>query len=504
MLTIKIEYLTGYAVATDFADRNRAEWPPHPARVFMAMAAGYFETGEDAAERDALQWLERQGDPLIFASSRASERTIVTHYVPPNDDGSLTASVPLPKLRSGKERTFPRVRPDQSIVAFRWETDPDAHTRVALQRLCGKVTRIGHSSSLVWMWVADSDHVDSAVDRFHVDPNASTYRLRRITPGSLDELRDRFRAIDQANFERLSDIKANSKGKAKMEAATELAERFNGIRPQPARPEFRLASGYRIAVPDITPRSVWDDQLIVYGLRPDDTRFPRLDIVASPRIAQCLKDATMSMLKVRAVIPECLSGHAPDGSPSQQPHAGFLALPFVAAPHADGHLMGVAIAMPRSATGQERQRILGAIAGVERVTLGKLGAWRLIPVDELGYPRALDERSWTAAPHGTVEWASVTPIAFDTHATEVPQMIAVACERVGLPRPTQIAPSHVSAHVGAPTSREFPRLQRKDGTERRHLHARIWFDRPVVGPILLGAGRYRGYGLMRPVLERGR
>jgi len=513
MLTIHIEYLTGYAVATDFADRNRAEWPPHPARVFMAMAAAYFETGEDEAERDALKWLEKQGDPIIFASSNATERSAVTHYVPPNDDGSLTASVPLPRLRSGKERSFPRIRPDQPTVGLRWEADPDAHTRAALKRLCGKVTRVGHSSSLVWMWVVDDDRVDPTLDTFRADPSASTYRLRRITEGSLDELKDRFRAADQAEFDRLNHIKSTTKGKVKSEAVKELTDRFNGARPQPVRPEFRLASGYRVVVPDGRLRSVWDDQLIVYGLQPHDTQFPRLDIVASPRVAQCLRDAAMSVLRERAAIPECLSGHAPDGSPSQQPHAAFLALPFVSAHHADGHLMGAAVAIPRRASGRERQRILGTIAGVERFTLGKFGAWQLVPVDELGYRSALDERNWTAAPRGAVEWASVTPIAFDAHAkskdrndylAEVAEMIAAACQRIGLPRPIQIAPSHVSAHEGAPTAREFPRLQRKDGSERRHLHARIWFDRPVVGPVLLGAGRYRGYGLMRPTLERGR
>jgi len=49
-LTIGWQYLTGYAVATDPSSRDRAEWPPHPARVFMALAAAWFETGEDPDE----------------------------------------------------------------------------------------------------------------------------------------------------------------------------------------------------------------------------------------------------------------------------------------------------------------------------------------------------------------------------------------------------------------------------------------------------------------------
>jgi CRISPR-associated protein Csb2 len=74
-LTIAWEYLTGYAVATNPATRDRAEWPPHPARVFMALAAAWFETeppgaedeGRDdwTAEGAALRWLETLGDPVM-------------------------------------------------------------------------------------------------------------------------------------------------------------------------------------------------------------------------------------------------------------------------------------------------------------------------------------------------------------------------------------------------------------------------------------------------------
>lgn len=58
----------------------------------------------------------------------------------------------------------------------------------------------------------------------------------------------------------------------------------------------------------------------------------------------------------------------------------------------------------------------------------------------------------------------------------------------------------VSAHLGVPLAFEFPRLTRKDGSERRHAHAILVFNEPVRGPVLIGAGRYRGYGVCRPLL----
>jgi CRISPR-associated protein Csb2 len=116
--------------------------------------------------------------------------------------------------------------------------------------------------------------------------------------------------------------------------------------------------------------------------------------------------------------------------------------------------------------------------------------------------------TWTAHPDGATHWSTVTPIAYDHHPkakakaaylAEVAEMIRLGCERIGLRRPREVIVTPVSAHLGAPAAHAFPRLRRKDGSERRHTHAILVFDEPVRGPIIIGAGRYRGYGLCRPV-----
>ena len=61
MIAIGIRHLNGWSMASDSADRNRPEWPPHPDRIFMALAAAHFETDGGGAEQAALHWLERQG-----------------------------------------------------------------------------------------------------------------------------------------------------------------------------------------------------------------------------------------------------------------------------------------------------------------------------------------------------------------------------------------------------------------------------------------------------------
>ena len=93
MLAFGIRYLNGFVAACEPYDLDRAEWPPHPGRVFMALAAAHFETGADADERIALLWLEAlesNGEPSApqIVASDASNRATVAHFVPVNDDSA--------------------------------------------------------------------------------------------------------------------------------------------------------------------------------------------------------------------------------------------------------------------------------------------------------------------------------------------------------------------------------------------------------------------------------
>ncbi|HMO25990.1 MAG TPA: type I-U CRISPR-associated protein Csb2, partial [Tepidisphaeraceae bacterium] len=171
-----IEYLTGYAVATDPASRERPEWPPHPARVFMALAAAHFETApEDQEQRAALEWLATLSPPDLVIP-KGSERDVLDVYVPVNDaelpelrtidgwdprtdkgraaiKGALTI---VPQYRTNKQpRTFPRVYVGDDPVRLIWRVDPAGSQQhvCSLEAVCRHVTRIGHSSSLVWVRV---------------------------------------------------------------------------------------------------------------------------------------------------------------------------------------------------------------------------------------------------------------------------------------------------------------------------------------------------------------
>lgn len=464
MVAIGIDYLNGVSVATHPSDYESAEWPPHPARVYMALAAAHFESAvdeqESAAERNALEWLESLSPPeIIFAAG--APRNIVKHYVPVND---VKTEGVLPRNR--QERFFPAtVLGDESRVWMVWpDENPDPMVRNGLQKLAERVPRIGHSSSFVRVHLADVPEKGE----LHLIPSGhGGMRLRIPAKGFLSALEGSFTRGD--------------------------------------RPSVGTWQGYlfRESQERKTPAcSVFDPNLIVLRLREGRS----LDLCFTAKVTDTLRRAIMANGPDK--VPEVISGHAVDGTPSQRPHAAFLPLAFVDGEYADGHLMGLAIALPRNLRHHERLHAIGALSSQitstvpnrVRLNLGRLGIWDLevdrsedppINLQTIGYTRP------------SALWASITPIVLDRFAkaeTEQEEIIAGSCERIGLPRPVEVQLSKIAHLMSVPPAWEFPLLAAgKNGPKRFHRHAVIRFAEPVRGPIILGAGRYRGYGLCRPI-----
>lgn len=245
----------------------------------------------------------------------------------------------------------------------------------------------------------------------------------------------------------------------------------------------------------------------------------RLERVSGPHEALDLRSVAAAATRWReALVSQCndmpdrvreiVSGHDRSGAPLQGPHLAFLPLAFVGHPHADGHLLGMAIALPQNLIREDHRQTLDVLERVGELKLGPLGVWRLVREASVRPPWNIRPEAWTAHPDGATHWSTVTPTAFDRHpkakergkyCREAAEMIATACMAIGLPCPREIIITPVSTHLGVPPAHFFPRLVRKDGSHRRHTHAILVFHEPVRGPMLIGAGRYRGYGVCRPM-----
>jgi CRISPR-associated protein Csb2 len=268
-------------------------------------------------------------------------------------------------------------------------------------------------------------------------------------------------------------------------------------------------------------RTVFDERVEILRLEPAETTFRHLQLETTLALTATLRAAILRHCPAGA--PESISGHAAGGGATAQAHVAYFPLGFVDHEHADGHLLGVGIGLPRGMAEAEERMLLAAIEaiadegeqkgaglGFDRVRFPGLGQWRLVragPLDE--WRAALKARAWTGAPEGATLWGSVTPVVYDQHGkakdrgaylAECAASVEEAVRRVvGVEVGVKARVSPVSGILGVPPARDFPRMKRKDGSERRHTHVEIEFDRPVIGPLLVGAGRFRGYGLLRPV-----
>lgn len=572
-LTIGWEYLTGAAVATDPSDRTRAEWPPHPARVFMALAAAWFETVEEPDEGAALRWLERLGEPELHLPpyNHEFERSPVTAYVPVNDKADpfdqpnkkksaklfqQLGDVAIGRNRQG--RTFPRVWVGFDPCFLHWPDAPgiEAH-RDALARLCHKVTRIGHSSSLVRMWVAEDDYsICENSECWIPDDLLAQVRARRTSDGMLDMLSERYgqelrqrRATLTDQIGALKDEKKAIKGKQSRQRRAEIdgqladltAQRDSIVDRLPVRPSIGLRSGYRrngVAQPDTAiVRTHFDTDVLVLK----QTDGPQLPLVSTLPVGKALRETIMKHSGVQPV-PAWVSGHDPNGEPLRDDvgHLAIIPLPFVGHRNADGHLLGLGMVFPRAVGRQERARVLSNLLVDDeaqprsvQLTLGRLGLWTLEMRHWSEKATALQPETWTGDPTGSDTWASVTPVVLDRFpkqdrvhnragwVAEVAEIVAEACSRIGIPRPVEVDIDTTSWHMGAPRALAKQRRVRgplRDGATletpvgdgfpaypakgvnapRPQVHVWIRFDQPVLGPILLGAGRYRGYGLLKP------
>jgi CRISPR-associated protein Csb2 len=163
--------------------------------------------------------------------------------------------------------------------------------------------------------------------------------------------------------------------------------------------------------------------------------------------------------------------------------------------------MGVTIALPRSASVDDRRAVWFACGQLQMrgLHIPGVGDWSLEAVDAMDAKLTLRPVSW-ANPSKT--WQTVTPILLDRFpkrkGPSVEEIIVASCARIGLPVPTMIEHSPYSKIEGVPPVPAFRLVRRESDSARWGVHARIVFECEIRGPVLLGAGRYFGLGLLRP------
>lgn len=462
MFAFEVELLTGRYVATRHDDRDRPEWPPDPARLVFALvaAAGANRT---ALEKHALDWLCEQSPPAItFADAWA--RASVTAYVPVNDravprDAQVAAGT-VPRSRRG--RTFPCMVPEDPLVTYVWpDATPSTDVREALTSLGRRLVYLGHSSTLVRVHVVEEAPAPTLV------PGRGNGLLRVAAPGLVE-------ALDGA----LSRYEATGvRGPLPTDHAS------YGIPVEDQHHEFA--------------RSVFGEMIVLRR-----TGGPRLPLGSAEMAALGLRAAVMSIIP--DPVPACISGHENDGTPLDKPHVAFVALPDVGHPHSTGTVLGVAAVPPATLDESDRAALAEALAGIAELRLSPKILWQVtLSRHESERPPAagLHPRTWSRPAYRLL---TATPLELDRFVDDrlgaaAEEVVAESAMRIGLPRPTRVRLRPVSGLVGGGHIRDIRRRSRRP--PRLLVHAMLDFDEPVAGPVLIGAGRYRGLGLCRPLDE---
>lgn len=492
-LVLEIEYLAGVAFAAIGPDSPVPDWPPQPDRIFSALVASWGARGQDTGEAEALRWIEELPPPLLIEQG-AEPRTSATVFVPPNDpriNRRKHAKGVLPALRSRQPRRFPATRPADPVLRIVWpDAAPDPEVLAALNHLAHDTAYVGHSSSLTRC-------------RFRFDgealnlSEAKPSRLR-VYPGRLEELRDAY-----ARFEK------SASGKD---------------RPLKGAPV--------IGPPDVQPPRAGYFANRWLLLEHIGGEVP--DLRASALVAKTIRDTLLAGYQRVGLgdrIPEVISGHSPDGAPTRLPHVAIVPLAFVGFPYADGHIMGFAVVPPGDGAilhdedfqkalraiapmNEERGRRIVTVRTKERGPRNEAFSIELSPSFEPGR-QSLDPALYVA---GARTFATVTPIVLDRHlkgagATrqeEIQAQITGACRNIGLPEPEIAVADKHSAIEGAPPANRSAGSPAWLGwrtpasfASRPLTHAVIRFHEPIAGPLILGAGRFLGLGLCRPLDPEG-
>lgn len=536
MLAVEVRFLTDRYVATHFNDRSQPEWPPHPARLFSAMVAAWADDEDppDAA-REALAWFATLGPPDITCSD-AARRTDVTHYVPVNDaaivrdlsgtyealrragaayddaldvaagdlddravqrarktldaaerkggtdsakaaqaGGAMGGLKVLPSERGRQGRSYPCVVPETPTVCFAWpDARPTEDQWQLIDDVLAKIARLGHSSSMVACRLLDESPAPDLV------PRADGGDVLRVTgDGLLDSL--------------------------------ERAYARHGGREPRALPSRTARYGRRGTAIDPPRSSMAGDWFV---LTPTETS--RLPGHRTLRVARAVREALIS--HADQPVAEILSGHVPGlpgetTAPTTDPHLAVLPLPFVGR-YGDGTILGIALQLPSAVSADARRAALRAIASWRAdgftLRLGALGVVDLEMADAAEPLKTVRRERWDCPSH---RWVTVTPMALDRHpgdlwsatstrrdraTAEAEQSVRMACERLGLPEPADVEFGRDGWLGGVDHIRRFEPFQPRNGPRRFLAHVALTFPAPVAGPLVLGAGRFFGYGLFLP------
>lgn len=473
MLTVRCTLLRDVFEGGSHDSPRNPEWPPSWMRLFSALVAA---AAEDDTADELLELLEAAAAPEIYASPILAP-VYREAFVPTNATGKSSHGTLVGRINS--TRGWARAVPRSPAVYYHWpDLDLSAGQRRTLHLLCQRIPYFGRSTSPAV--VETLDDAPELTDRERwvpsvrvSDARAFQYRqtLRSPFPGALKSLRAAH--VDQ--------FVGGGVG-----YPWEIGVGIDyGTEEEPVPDEHR--GPYRT--------------MVVFALEGSS-----LDGRHTARVAAAFRRAALSRAERHLAT---LHGHH-DGAVVQ---CAFLGLPFVGMPHADGHLLGMAVAIPDLSP--EDLAVLHAALGPANRELrlacgpfGVLALRRLSPLEAESRPWTLRTSRWTGLrgngeSQATRAWASALPMVLDRYlhrSYDVETEIRRAVINSGFPAPDLVRfDERPLLRNGLDLAPRDTLRRPGDRGFRPYRHVHVVFPQPVRGPVVLGSMRHYGLGLCVPV-----
>ncbi|MGW3115394.1 type I-G CRISPR-associated protein Csb2 [Streptomyces sp. NPDC001091] len=459
---------------------GRAEWPPHPARLFCALVS--VADLDDPVEEAALRWLESQPAPLIRVPAQTAEAVTARHaWVPTNAVAKEPGHAVLPgRTNGGSPKSWPQRVLRHPEVAFVWEVEPPQSVWTVLDAITARVPYFGRATGHALLSAQTSpareDGSEGDADFAEWQPLQSDDRVKAAStlrvpyPGYLQRLRAAFDAQQPA-----------------WQQAQSLRYRVRDGEP-PAE-QVKDQGPYR--------------DLITFSFSPGVAVDPGYTLA----VTAALRAAVMSRLDsaghdVRA-MPQ-VHGHKDKNDQARL--CAYLGLPFVGHEHADGMLRGVAIALPHDLPLLHRRALLGVLlhfdGGLRKLAIPNMGA----PLN-LSYVKptasvlkTVQSRNWTRPSH---VWTTALPMILDHFPKGgdrgLEDSVVKSCRMAGLPVPEHVEVVRRGGLLPGTRDLAGHQLRRKAGERPLpSCHVRLHFARPLDGPVVLGSKKTFGLGLCLP------
>lgn len=464
MLAIEVELLHGTfrgdpdGTATT-GGLTRGEWPPTPARLFAAMVAAD-GTGDRCRVTDGseLEWFERLPPPVIHADAAACHQPLRPRYVVmperPTNKRLAKSSHPQYSARIPVEiRPGVRVAPRNPHIVYAWDVEPSVDVLDALRRRAARVGYLGAADSPVRLRVGTTPpEAEGGPDPFVPDP-AGDVAISVPAPGHL-------RMLDTL-FEAWSEHGANI-----------ARAQFSSLRHQVTYCAPGLAPGQDVGT-------------VVAWLR--------LEHAVSGRrvsaVTDLFKKAVLSRHQaMHGEPPPILHGHGYEGRGFDL--ARYLALPDVGFPRSRGRIHGLALWLPPDSKADLRSRVAEVVHSIRRLTGAGVNV-KVNPWIGETRPVASSPARWTRKSRC---WVTAFPALHERRIELDLQEVARWCKHAGLPEPVAFRSARCPLVRGAVDLAPVE-VNRPGRPGLPYSHLKIWFNEPVAGPVVIGAGRQRGLGL---------